>query len=97
MKTITDVENMSPNMLVSWFMMASYAYYIVGGEGQLMDDVTFDRLVQRLKEKYDEADHPHKEHITEDHLKAGTGFDIKYPTIVKHAYASYLRELHEGG
>ena len=34
MKTITDVENMSPNMLVSWFMMASYAYYIIGGTGQ---------------------------------------------------------------
>ena len=56
MKTMVDVENMSPNMLVSWFMLASYAYYVVGGESQLMDDMTFDRLVQRLKEKYDEAE-----------------------------------------
>ena len=95
MKTITDVEDMSPNMLVSWFMMASYAYYVIGGSGQVMDDMTFDRLVQRLKEKYGDADHPHKKHITEEHLSAGTGFDIDYPTIVKHAYYDYIRNRGE--
>ena len=97
MKSMIDIENMGPNLLVSWFMIASYAYYRIGEAGQIMDDPTFDRLVQRLKEKYDEADHPHKKLITEDHLNAGTGFDIEYPTIVKHAYASYLRETHEAG
>ena len=95
MKTALDVENMGPNMLVSWFMISSYAYYVIGGQSQVMDDLTFDLLVQRLKEKYDEADHPHKKHITLEHLKAGTGFDISYPTIVKHAYFSYIRERGE--
>lgn len=95
MKTMNDIENMSPNLLVSWFMIAGYAYYRVGGPAMVMEDPTFDRLVQRLREKYDEADHYHKELITEDHLNAGTGYDIEYPTIVKHAYASYLREAYE--
>ena len=91
MKTIIDIENMSPNQLVSWFMISSYAYYVVGGTGQVMDDLTFDVLVKRLKEKYDDADHPHKKFITPEHLDAGTGFDIPYPNIVKHAYYGYVK------
>ena len=91
MKTMIDVENMSPNMLVSWFMISSYAYYIIGNSSEVMTDATFDRLVHRLKEKYDEADHPHKKFITQEHLDAGTGYDISYPTIVQHAYYSYIR------
>ena len=95
MKTIVDVDKMSANQLVSWFMIASYAYYRVGGPSQVMEDQTFDYLVNRLKECYEEADHIHKPLITMDHLNAGTGYDIKYPTIVKHAYASYLEECNE--
>ena len=95
MKTISDVQNMTANQLVSWFMIASYAYYRVGGTSQVMDDQTFDHLVLRLRECYDEADHIHKPLITVDHLDAGTGYDIKYPTIVKHAYAGYVEECNE--
>ncbi len=92
MKNLNDIKEMTPNQLVSWFMIASYAYYIIGGSGQVMGDLTFDHLVLRLKEKYDEADHPHKKFITQEHLDAGTGFDIEYPTIVKYAYYGYLRD-----
>ena len=95
MKTYDDVAAMSPNMLVSWFMMASYAYYRLGDATEIMTDQTFDYLVSRLKDVYDEADHPHKIHVTREHLEAGTGYDIVYPTIVKNAYASYVREYNE--
>ena len=94
MKTISDVSAMSPNQLVSWFMIASYAYYRLGGcDDQVMDDQTFDYLVQRLKENYDLAEHIHKKYITKENLEAGTGFDIDYPNMVIGAYRSYMREI----
>ena len=97
MKYMCDIEAMSPNQLVSWFMIASYAYYELGDASRIMDDPTFDFLVERLKEKYDESDHYHKVHVTKVHLEAGTGYDIVYPSIVKSAYNSYLRETYESG
>lgn len=95
MKYMFDVEDMSPNQLVSWFMIASYAYYDLGDASKIMDDPTFDFLVNRLKEKYDESDHYHKVYVTKEHLEAGTGYDIEFPSIVKGAYNSYLRETYE--
>ena len=92
MKSRTDISRMSANQLVSWFMIGSYAYYRLGE--RVMEDQDFDFLVLRLKEEYDNADHYHKDYITEDHLNAGTGYDIKFPTIVKHAYYSYMREIN---
>ena len=90
MKTMVDVENMSPNMLVSWFMMASYAYYCLGKP--VMEDLSFDYLVQRLKECYDEVEHIHKKYISKEHLDAGTGYDIHYPMMAKGATIHYLKE-----
>jgi len=75
--------------LVSWFLIGSYAYYELGNP--VMTDPTFDSLTQSLKEKYNEADHPHKYLITESHLNATTGYDIKYPGIVKYATMNYIR------
>ena len=95
MKTKSEIKNMTPNQLVSWFMIASYAYYDLGDASDIMDDPTFDFLVSRLKETYDDADHYHKKYITMDHLEAGTGYDIEYPNIVKGAYKSYVREWRE--
>tara|TARA_R100000149_G_C5774278_1_gene73250 strand:+ start:264 stop:452 length:189 start_codon:yes stop_codon:yes gene_type:complete len=56
-----------------------------------MTDMDFDYLTHRLKEEYDNVDHPHKHLVTEDNLKAGTGFDIKYPSIVKGASHQILK------
>ena len=89
-KTQEDVANMSPNQLVSWFMIGCYAYYVL--HKNVMSDTTFDYLVQRLKKEYDNSDHQHKIHITEDMLNSSTGYDIVYPNIVKHSTVLYLKE-----
>ena len=94
MKSREDIENMTPNQLVSWFMIGSYAYYRLGE--RVMEDQDFDFLVYRLKEEYDNADHYHKSYITEEHLRAGTGYDIDFPSIVKGAYNNYMREWLKG-
>lgn len=89
MKYQTDIKSMSPNQLVSWFLIGSYAYYELGHP--VMTDRTFDNLVERLKRHYDKADHPHKSLITASHLNATTGYDIEYPNIVKYSTMNYIR------
>ena len=89
MKARNKVKIMSPNELVSWFLMASYIYYDQGRK--IMKDTTFDYLTKRLKREWDNSDHPHKVLITCSHLNATTGYDIQYPTIVKYTALEYLR------
>ncbi len=83
------IDKMSPNQLLSWFLISSYCYYRISDP--VMTDMDFDYLTHRLKEEYDNVDHPHKHLVTEDNLKAGTGFDIKYPSIVKGASHQILK------
>ena len=89
LKKKKDVKNMSPNELVSWFLMASYVYYDLGK--RIMSDHVFDYLTNRLKENWDAADHSHKALINKSHLDATTGYDIKYPSIAKYSALEYLR------
>ena len=90
-KSIEDIQEMTPNQLVSWFLISSYCYYEI--HRPIMSDQSFDCLVQRLKEHWDEATHPHKGLITESHLEATTGYDIEYPTIVKMASSEFIRGI----
>ncbi len=90
-KSIEDVEEMTVDQLVSWFLISSYCYYEVGKP--IMADQSFDYLVRRLKEGWDEVTHPHKELITESHLDATTGYDIDYPTIVRMTGNEFLKGL----
>ncbi len=90
-KSREDIEKMTPSQLVSWFLISSYCYYEVGRS--IMSDPSFDYLVKRLKEEWDNTDHPHKELITESHLNATTGYDIDYPTIVRMSGNELLREI----
>ncbi len=91
MINLEDIHSMSPDALVSWFLIGSYAYYELSNP--VMSDPDFDVLVSRLKEKYAESDHYHKSLITQSHLDATTGYDIKYPTIVRYAAMNYLKEI----
>ena len=89
MKTTSDVESMHRNQLVSWFMIASYAYYHL--DTQVMSDYDFDLLVRRIKHNWDDIDHPHKPLIKETNLDSGTGYDIEFPSIVKGATVDYIK------
>ena len=94
MKTRNDIDDMTPNELVSWFLIGCYAYYELSKP--IMADIDFDYMVQKLKEQWDNAEHPHKVLITESHLSATTGYDIEYPNIVKYSTLGYLRETDDG-
>ena len=91
MKTTEEIRSMQPDSLVSWFMIGSYAYYELNKN--VMSDYDFDYLVQRLKDEWDNIDHPHKELITTTNLESGSGYDIEFPSIVKGATISYLDHI----
>ena len=91
MKTREEIRNMHPDALVSWFMIGSYAYYELNAN--VMSDYDFDFLVKRLKEEWDNINHPHKELITPTNLDSGSGYDIEFPSMVKGATVAYLNHI----
>ena len=72
----------SKNTLISWYMMASYVYYIEHGE-PIISDGLYDNLAQLIKEYWDELEHKHKYLITVEDLDAGTLYGVtNYPQHV---------------
>ena len=67
------------NMMVPWYLMASYAYYHICHP--LFTDDFFDNMAKVMLENWDTIEHWHKELITVDDLKAGTYLG-KYPKRV---------------
>ena len=82
------IATLTPNACISWWLMASYVYYDLGRN--LMSDQQFDALTLRIKDEWDFIDHPHKHLIKDTNLEAGSGFDIKYPSITKYSAAELL-------
>ena len=83
-KMCMDSIESNPNMLVPWYIMASYAYYVE--DNPLLTDGSFDRLATRLVEKFDEVEHQHKEFIDKDTVSAGTylgDYPTRIPDVVK--------------
>jgi hypothetical protein len=74
----------APSAMVPWFLMLSWLYY--KHDISLVPDEDFDRLCKALQERWDAIEHPHKDFISQDDLKAGTGYAIRdYPSITEGA------------
>jgi len=86
-KCLDAIEN--PNMMVPWYLMASYAYY--EQDQPILTDGLFDGLAKRMLECWDDIDHQHKELITEEDLVAGTLLTRNFPGRVKGA-VEHLRK-----
>ena len=80
----------NPNMLVPYYLMYSYAYY--KENESLVDDTEYDQICRELIEKWDTITHWHKPLLDLESLKAGTGYDIKYPPRVVGAALSLIKE-----
>lgn len=92
-KELTDMIDKNSNMMVPWYLLASYAYY--EEDDPILTDAMFDRLAKKMIGKWDTIDHYHKEYITLDMLEAGT-YTGKYPRRVKDALDS-LRSSYKIG
>jgi hypothetical protein len=90
-KKMEKPDYSNPNSLLSWFLMASYAYYRLGDP--IMIDEEFDELALALQQNWDSVDHPHKHLVTESHLSGATGYDIDFPMIVKYSTIELLKSV----
>jgi len=93
---MTNINQLSTNQLVSYYMMSSYIYYTANSflESPLTD-AEYDELCKRLLSEWDDADHPHKKLIDFKSLTAGTGFYLKdYPRIVKNAAVDWVESCN---
>ena len=80
----------NPNMLVPYYLMYSYAYY--KENESLVDDTEYDQICQDLITNWDNITHWHKPLLSLESLKAGTGYDIKYPNRVVAAAIALIKE-----
>ena len=80
------------NMTVPWYLMAAYAYYVE--DNPILSDNFFDKLANKMLDRWNEIEHYHKHYITEDDLRAGT-FLGEYPIRVEGGLKS-LKEIYYG-
>ena len=78
------------NMLVPYYLMYSYAYY--QENESLITDSEYDQICQDLITNWHDITHWHKPLLNLESLKAGTGYDIKYPNRVVTAALSLIKE-----
>ena len=88
-KHCLDLVDNNDNMLVPWYLMASYAYY--KQDNPILSDQVFDKLARKMLKHWDEIEHHHKELITKEDLRAGTYLG-EYPKRVEGA-VNHIREV----
>lgn len=81
-KYCLEITNDNPNMLVPWYIMASYAYYVE--DNPIVSDVMFDNMAKKLLKNWKTIDHFHKQYLNEDMLSSGTYLG-DYPSRVPAA------------
>ena len=89
-KCCMDIIDGNDNMMIPWYIMAAYAYYIE--DDPIISDQLFDKLAQRIYNKWEELEHIHKDYLDQDMVKSGTYLG-KYPSRVKGA-VNQLRECY---
>ena len=78
------------NMLVPYYLMFSYAYY--QENESLISDAEYDQICQDLITNWNDITHWHKRLLNLESLKAGTGYDIKYPERVVNAALALIKK-----
>lgn len=76
------------NMMIPWYLMASYAYY--KEDKPIFSDGFFDNMAKTMLECWDDIEHFHKDLLTKEDLVAGSYLG-KYPERTKGG----LRSLRE--
>lgn len=76
---VNEIFKDNINMMVPWYLMASYAYYVE--DDPILTDNFFDNMGKRILENWEKITHFHKHYISKDELKAGS-FLGKYPSRV---------------
>tara|TARA_Y100001937_G_scaffold97259_1_gene132431 strand:- start:684 stop:968 length:285 start_codon:yes stop_codon:yes gene_type:complete len=90
-----ELNNISINRLVPYFLMSSYLYYV--HNKSVLTDNQFDNLCKRLDDNWDNITHVHKELISRQDLKVGSGYAINYTNMIMNsALKWYETETKKG-
>jgi len=85
----------SKNMLVPWYLIASYAYYEM--DHPVVSDGLYDRICFLLGEYLDmlEIEHVHTPLCDPEALAAGTGYQIQeYPSVVVSVAKGFVEGVY---
>lgn len=84
------------NLSVPWFLCTSLLYY--GQDESVISDALYDEMCKGMLLRWSTIKHRHKRYITEDMLRAGTGYSLKrLPSIVHGAaHQMHLEALDRG-
>ena len=87
-----EVIRKNINKTVSWYLMASFAYYQM--DKPIISDVTYDMLGRMMLDSWKEIEYPHKKLIREADLRAGTFLlhPERYPAMVRGALADLKKQ-----
>lgn len=91
---VKAIVKANPNMLVPHYLMACFLYYVM--DAPILSDKLFDDMSRELLAKWDSITHWHKDLISLDDLKAGTGYAIQYPQRVRDAAIALAWRNHRG-
>jgi hypothetical protein len=69
-QTCREAVEGNPNLLVPWYLMASWAYYIE--DDPILSDGLFDYLCTKLDAAWDTVEHWHKPVVSRGDLSAGS-------------------------
>lgn len=86
------VSRKSRNMLIPYYLMASYLYY--HRDVSMLSDDRYDRLCKELDAEWDSLTHDHKQYIDRSLLAAGTGYALPvdlYPLRIIYAACSIAK------
>ena len=90
-KQAQEIFDKNINMMVPWYLMASYAYY--KEDDSILSDGFFDNMAKVMLENWDSIKHFHKNLIGPMDLAAGTYLG-EYPERVKGAVEE-LRKINK--
>lgn len=83
------VMSKGPNGVVSWWLMAAYAYEVLNRP--IVSDAMFDEMGRVITETWDEITHPHKDLLRRDSMKTALG--VKIPDRAKYAVGMLIKDV----
>lgn len=95
-KKAQELIEEKPNLIIPWFLMASYLYY--HENGSMFSDEYYDTLSRQLLLQWDQIEHSHKHLIDVGDLIAGSMYRLKeldYPPMCRAGALFLMKEWKE--
>lgn len=83
---LRDYITRNINQSVPWFLVTSFLYY--RENVSVISDEAFDWLCKQMVERWDEINHEHKQFVSLDDLRAGTGYALDWARLPGRVYGT---------